>query len=82
MVFEKLKEVFAEMMEGEGQADYDVSAITLDSHLRDDLHFTSLNILWMAFGIEQAFGVDVSEIDVTKIVRVGDIVEYIEERQK
>jgi len=82
MVLEKLKEIFAEMMAGEGVEDYDVSVITPESHLRDDLHFTSLNILWMAFGIEQTFGVDVSEIDVTKIVCVGDIVKYIEERQK
>jgi len=79
MVFEKLKEIFAEMAEGE-ESDWDPSQLNMDAHLRDDLHFTSLNILWMAFGIEREFGVDVSEIDVTKIVRVRDIVKYIEER--
>ena len=70
----RLKKLFTEMSEG----GFDVSGVTAATSLTEELGFTSLNLLWMAFAIEQEFGVDISTLRVGELHTVGDVIRFID----
>ncbi|MGI6316050.1 MAG: acyl carrier protein [Christensenellales bacterium] len=76
-ILTRLRSLFIEMTEGEINTD----AISLDTRLIEDLGFTSLNILWMAFAIEREFGVSLTSFNAGSFQTVGEVCEYIQKNQ-
>ena len=74
MVFEKIQEILS------SQFDVDVTTITLDTDLVDDLGADSLDLVDMLMSLEDEFNIgEVPDEMVEKIRTVGQLVTYIEE---
>ncbi len=58
--------------------DLDMSTVTENTHLVEDLAFDSLAMLMMAMEIEDAFGFKFTEL--VKFETVGDVCSYLESR--
>lgn len=74
--FERLKNVCAAVFEGE----IDVSGITPESNLRDDIGINSIGILYMALAIEEEFGIKFTNDDFVDIATVADVVTIINKK--
>ena len=72
-IFEKVKEIIVEQL---GVAD---TAVTLEASFIDDLGADSLDIVELIMALEEEFDTEIPDADAEKIVRVGDVVEYIKE---
>lgn len=75
---ERLKKVLDNVFEGE----IDSTSVTESSVLSDDVGMNSIGMLYMAMGIEQEFGVKLTNADLPDLVTVGDLVRKVEEKQK
>ena len=71
-MLEKIKKMIA------AQLGVDESAITPETDLAEDLGADSLDAVELAVAFEEEFGITVPDYDITAIVTVGDILEYIE----
>lgn len=60
------------------QLDADESNITPETDLAADLGADSIDAVELAVAFEEEFGITVPDDDITAIVTVGDILEYIE----
>ncbi len=69
---EKVKEIIAE------QLGVDVSEVSEEKSLVDDLGADSLDIVDLVMNFEDEFGVKISDQDLSKIKTVKDVVEAIE----
>ena len=69
----RLKDILAKVV-----PDVDMSSVTEDTRLIDDLGFDSLAIMMMSMEIEDAFGFKFTEF--VKFETVGDVCKYLEER--
>ena len=78
MVYEKLLRVFKEVI---FDMDVDISTITLETRIVEDLAFSSINMLLMAIAIESNFDIEIETADIDSFKTVRDVVKYIEERQ-
>ncbi len=78
MVYEKLLRVFKEVI---FDMDVDISTITLETRIVEDLAFSSINMLLMAIAIESNFEIEIETADIDSFKTVRDVVKYIEERQ-
>lgn len=58
-----------------------VEEITPDARLEADLGINSLELAELALRCDEEFGVDVEDDDIHRLITVGDIVRYIEEKQ-
>jgi acyl carrier protein len=76
MVFEKVREIVAEEL-GIEQDD-----IKLESDLTEDLGADSLDAIELIMEIESQFDVEIADSEATKIKKVSDIVNYLENQQK
>ena len=76
MTFEKLKELYQKI------TDKDTSGFTLESRLIEDLGMDSVLMLYMAISLEEEFGIVVDNTLINTVKTVGDMVSYIEARQK
>ncbi|MBR2865030.1 MAG: acyl carrier protein [Clostridia bacterium] len=74
--FERLKQVCAAVFEGE----IDISAITPESSLREDIGINSIGILYMALAIEEEFGIKFTNDDFVDILKVSDVVAIIDKK--
>lgn len=72
-MLERLKNVLAKVV-----PDVDVSTVTEDTTLIDDLGFDSLAIMMMSMEIEDAFGFKFTEF--VKFETVGDVCRYLTEK--
>lgn len=72
-MLERLKEILAKVT-----PDIDMSAVTEESRLVDDLGFDSLAIMMMAMEIEDVFNFKFTEM--VHFVTVGDVCRYLENR--
>ena len=72
-MFERLKEVLSKVL-----PDVDISAVTEDTRLIDDLGFDSLAMMMMAMEIEDAFGFKFKEF--VSFETVGDVCSYLKSR--
>ncbi|MBQ3599259.1 MAG: acyl carrier protein [Clostridia bacterium] len=75
---ERLKKVLDNVFEGE----IDSSSLTEASSLSDDVGMNSIGMLYMAMGIEQEFGVRLTNADLPELITVGDLIRKVEENQK
>lgn len=74
-MFEQIKEMLADSF-GLNPAD-----ITNDAKLEADLGINSLELAELALCCDEEFGVDIDENDIHKLITVGDVANYIEERK-
>ncbi|MBR5745739.1 MAG: acyl carrier protein [Clostridia bacterium] len=74
-MLERLKEVLAKVL-----PDTDMSGVTEETKLAEDLGFDSLAMMMMAMEIEDSFGFRFTEF--VKFDTVGDVCRYIEEKTK
>ena len=70
---ERLKSVIQRVM-----PEVDVSSITRDTKLVDDLGFDSLALMMMAMGIEDAFGYRFTE--PVRFATVGEVCDYLADK--
>lgn len=75
---ERLKKVLDNVFEGEINS----SSVTESSSLSDDVGMNSIGMLYMAMGIEQEFGVRLTNADLPDLITVGDLIRKVEEKQK
>ena len=75
MIFEKISEILAE------QFGLDVESITMDSTFEGDLDADSVDIVEVSMALEDEFGIgEMSEEDLAKILTVGDLVRYVQNK--
>ena len=70
----RLKELLYEIDD-----EIDVESINADSLLKEDVGLSSVAMLYMAVSIENEFGIDLSEADISEVKTVGDAVSLIEQ---
>lgn len=75
MILEKVKKIIAD------QLDFDVSEITAESSIADDLGADSLDVVDMVMTFEDEFGIEIPDDAVETIKTVGDVVKFIEDNQ-
>ena len=75
MIFDKVKAIILEQF----MADED--AITMQTSFVDDLEADSLDLIELVMALEEEFGLSIEDQDVGAIKTVGDVVNYITERQ-
>lgn len=56
----------------------DVEALTRESSLKGDLDMSSVSLLYMAVALEDEFGIDFSNVDLSKFETIGDVIDTIE----
>ena len=76
MILEKVKAILIE------ELDVEEDAIKLDSKIKDDLGADSLDLFELISKIEDELNVTIEEDDYGKLITVGDIVKYLEEKNK
>jgi len=74
---ERLKKLLAEVYDGE----IDISSVTEETRVVEDIGMKSIAMLYMAMAIEGEFNVSLTNEDLPKMQTVGDIVKLIEERK-
>lgn len=72
-MLDKLKEILGKVL-----PDLDMSTVTTDTKLIDDLGFDSLALMMMSMEIEDAFGFRFKEF--VRFETVGDVCDYLENR--
>ena len=75
MVFETVAPMIAKQLR------VDVSKVTRDARLVEDLKADSANIMVMIMDLEDKFGIMVEDEVIVKLKTVGDVVDYIEAHQ-
>lgn len=73
-MLEQLKAVLGRVL-----ADVDMTKVTEDTRLHDDLGFDSLSTLMLSMEIEDAFGFKFTEF--VRFETVGDVCKYVEEHK-
>lgn len=71
---EKMKSIIAE------QLNIDASEITLESSFKDDLNADSLDLFEMVMALEDNYGVEIPSEDLEKLLTVGDVVNYLNDK--
>ena len=75
MIFEKISEILAE------QFGLDVESITMDTTFEGDLDADSVDIVEVSMDLEDEFGIgEMSEEALAKILTVGDLVRYVQNK--
>lgn len=74
MILEKVKEILVE------ELDVEEDIITLESKIKDDLGADSLDLFELISKIEDELDVTIEEDDYGKLITVGDIVNYLTEK--
>ena len=72
-MLEKLQVILAKVV-----PDVEMSKVTMETKLVEELEFDSLSIMMMAMEIEDAFGFEFKEF--VKFETVGDVCRYLESR--
>ncbi|MBN1311170.1 MAG: acyl carrier protein [Anaerolineae bacterium] len=60
----------------------DESKVTREARFREDLEADSLDLVELIMEFEQRFGSDISDEDAQKLENVGQVIDYIEARNK
>lgn len=76
MEIEKIKELVAE------QLGTDVSELTEETSLKDDLNADSLDLFQIIMSLEEEFGIEIPTEDTESIATIGDIEKYLAKRNE
>ncbi|MFH1066429.1 MAG: acyl carrier protein [bacterium] len=71
---EKVKEIIVE------QLSVNAEQVTPEAKFVEDLGADSLDVVELVMAFEEEFGVEVPDEDAEKLLTVGDVVKYIEEK--
>ncbi|MBW7917380.1 MAG: acyl carrier protein [Trueperaceae bacterium] len=74
-ILEKIKDVVADKL------DADPADVTEESRFMDDLGADSLDVVELIMGLEDEFGVEISDDEAENIRTVGDAVRFIADKQ-
>ena len=72
-IIEELKRIFILVM----NRNADLSNITRDSKLIEDLGVNSIGLVYLAVAVEETFDVDMSSVTFNSFKTVGDVIDYI-----
>ena len=72
--FERLIKVFRVVFE----ETVDVSGVSLEASLREDIGINSIGLLYMAMAVEEEFGIKFTNEDFSSIHTVADVIACIE----
>ena len=70
-ILEKLKEIIASIMKT------DVSGVSRESRLKEDLWADSLDKINMLMALEEAYDIEMDEEEALTFKTVGDVVDYL-----
>ncbi len=76
MIFDKIKALIVEQF-----MINDPDTITMQTSFVDDLEADSLDIVELIMAVEEEFGVAIDDQDVDGVKTIGDVVNYISEKQ-
>ena len=74
-MLEGLKEIILE------QLDVDSNEITLDANIVENLGADSLDIIEIATALEEQYGITIEKEEMKNFVKVGDLINLIENRR-
>ena len=72
---QKIKDIIVE------QLSVNAEQVTTEAKFIEDLGADSLDIVELVMAFEEEFGVEVPDSDAEKLLSVGDVVKYIEDKQ-
>lgn len=72
---EKVRDIIVE------QLSVNAEQVTPDAKFIEDLGADSLDVVELVMAFEEEFGVEVPDEDAEKLLTVGDVVKYIEDKQ-
>lgn len=75
-MFERVKKVLV------AELGVDENQVTMESNIIEDLHADSLSVMQVIMGLEDEFGISVEDDDVKDLLRVKDIIAYLEQHVK
>jgi len=75
MVFDKVRSILA------SQLDIDEDKIARDTDIAEDLGADSLDVVELMMAVEEEFGINFDDEDLTGFKTVADVVRYIEANQ-
>jgi acyl carrier protein len=73
--FEEVKVIIKDLLGADDEK------ITPEARFREELEADSLDLVELIMAFEDKFGAEISDDDSQKIVSVGDVVKYIDERK-
>ncbi|MEE1198470.1 MAG: phosphopantetheine-binding protein [Acutalibacteraceae bacterium] len=72
-ILERLAKLFESVFENE----VDISSLSTESRLIEDLGMNSIGLLYMAMAVEEEFGVRFTNDDFSTLKTVGDVINKI-----
>jgi acyl carrier protein len=72
---DKVKDIIVE------QLSVNPEQVTTEAKFIEDLGADSLDVVELVMAFEEQFGVEVPDEDAEKLMSVGDVIKYIEEKQ-
>ncbi len=73
-MLEKVKKIISE------QLDVELEKISLDTRLMDDLKADSMDLVEMVMAFEEEFNISIPDEDAEKMVKVSDVIAYLEKK--
>ena len=73
-IMEQIKEILVETFS------LDAEEVTADARLEADLGINSLELAELALRCDEEFGVEIDDEDIHRLITVGDVANYIEEK--
>lgn len=73
-ILEKLKEIFKLVI----NRNADLSKITVDSKIVEDLGISSVGLIYLMVAVEETFKIDMSDVTFTTFVTINDVIKYIQ----
>ncbi len=70
-MFEKVKEIIIDQLNVEGVE------ITAETRFKEDLDADSLDLFEMVMAIEEEYGVEIPSEELTSLLTVGSVVDYL-----